>query len=283
VSIWNLGRLLDDAIKRFKASGIDTAQLDARLLAAYALDWDGGRVIARLNHVPTSKQCKNFEELVARRAKREPVTLILGHAEFWSLDFKVTADVLSPRPDTETLIEAALAIKDINVGDCSVLDLGTGSGCMLLALLSELPKAKGLGIDISPAALNVAEFNARHLGMNERACFQLSDWDKEVDGLYDLVISNPPYITDNEYIRLEMEVTAYEPKLALVGGEDGLDCYRLLSPAIVRRLTDGGRALIEIGLDQEKMVCLILEKAGLNVCAIHQDLAGYPRVIEAEL
>jgi len=278
-----LGRLLDEAIERFKASGIDTAQLDARILAAKALGWDGGKVIARLNHVPTFQQCKKFEEMVARRADREPVSLILGHTEFWSLDFKVTADVLTPRPDSETLVEAALSIKDIYVKNYSVLDFGTGSGCLLLALLSELPKAKGLGVDISSVAIDVAKYNAQRLGMENRTGFLVSDWDKDVDGLFNLVISNPPYIAENDFLNLEREVTVFEPKLSLLGGHDGLDSYRSLIPAIIRRLADGGRTLIEIGYDQEEMVSLILEKAGLRVCYVHQDLAKHPRVIEAEL
>jgi release factor glutamine methyltransferase len=278
-----LGWLLEDAVKRFKASGINSAHLDARLLAAQALGWDGGKIIARLDHIPTSSQCKKLEEMVARRVDREPIALILGHREFWGLDFKVTTDVLSPRPDSETLVEAALAIKGINISELSMLDFGTGTGCLLLALLSELPKARGLGVDISLAALDVARGNAKNLGMESRAFFQVSNWDKDVDGLFDLVISNPPYIANNDYFSLEREITAFEPELSLVGGLDGLDCFRSLGPAIVRKLAEGGRALIEIGLDQQEMVGLILEKVGLRVCAIHKDLAGHPRVIEAEL
>jgi release factor glutamine methyltransferase len=221
--------------------------------------------------------------MVSRREDREPVALILGHSEFWSLDFAVTEDVLIPRPDSETLVEAALAFTSIQVRKISVLDLGTGSGCLLLALLSELPNAKGLGIDISPAALDVAKGNARHLGMEDRACFQVSDWDANVDGLFNLVISNPPYIANGDYFSLEKEITDFEPKLALMGGSDGLACYRSLSPAIVRKLAPGGCSLIEIGENQAETVESILFKAGLRVCAVHQDLAGYPRVIEAEL
>ena len=278
-----LDQLLDDIIKRFNNSGIHSARLDARLLAARALGWDGGQVLARLDHVPTSRQCRDLEEMVSRREDREPVALILGHSEFWSLDFAVTEDVLIPRPDSETLVEAALAFKSIKVRKISVLDLGTGSGCLLLALLSELPNAKGLGIDISPAALDVAKGNARHLGMEDRACFQVSDWDEDVDGLFNLVISNPPYVSNGDYFSLENEITDFEPKLALMGGSDGMDCYRSLSPAIVRKLAPGGRALIEIGENQAETVGSVLGKSGLRVCTIHQDLAGCPRVIEAEL
>lgn len=278
-----LGQLLGDAIKRLKISGIYSARLDARLLTASALGWDGGQVLARLDHVPTSRQCRDLAKMVSRREDREPVALILGHSEFWSLDFAVTEDVLIPRPDSETLVEAALAFKSIKVRKISVLDLGTGSGCLLLALLSELPKAKGLGVDISPAALDVAKGNALHLGMEDRAGFQVSDWGVDVDGLFNLVISNPPYIANGDYSCLEKDIKDFEPKLALMGGSDGLACYRSLSPAIVRKLAPGGRSLIEIGEDQAETVGSVLGKAGLSVCAVHQDLAGHPRVIEAKL
>lgn len=278
-----LGQLLDDAIKRLKASGIYSARLDARLLAACALGWDGGQVLAHPNHVPTARQCSELEGMVSRREGREPVALILSRAEFWSLDFTVNKDVLIPRPDSETIVEAALAIEKIKVKEISVLDLGTGSGCLLLALLSELPKAKGLGADISPAALDVAKGNAQYLGMGDRARFQESDWDKDVDGLFNLVISNPPYIAKDDYASLERDITDFEPKLALIGGSDGLACHRSLSVAIVRKLAPGGCALIEIGSDQAETAGLVHSKAGLEVRAIHQDLAGRPRVIEAKL
>ena len=179
-----LSQLLEDAIRRFKASGIHSPHLDARLLAAYVLGWDAGKIIARPGHVLTSSQCNKLEEMVSRRVGREPIALILGYKEFWGLDFRVTTDVLSPRPDSETLVEAALAIKDIDISELSLLDLGTGTGCLLLALLSELPKSKGLGVDISSAALDVAKENAKYLRMESQACFQLSNWDKDIDGLF---------------------------------------------------------------------------------------------------
>ena len=278
-----LGQRLEDAIKRLEISGIYSARLDVRLLAARALDWNGGQVLARLNYVPTSSQCRELEEMVVRREGHEPVAYILGYAEFWSLDFKVSADVLIPRPDSETLIESALAIKGIKAREMSILDLGTGSGCLLLALLSELPNAKGLGVDISSLAIEVAKSNAQKLGLGGRISFKESDWDIGVDGLFNLIISNPPYISRDDYYSLERDISGFEPRVALIGGSDGLACFRSLSLAIIRKIAPGGCALIEIGADQAETVGLILNEAGLKVCAVHQDLAGRPRVLEAEL
>ena len=276
-----LGQLLDNAAKRFNTAGIDSARLDARLLAACAIGWNAGQIMARPDHAPTPEQCRDLEEMVARREAREPVALILGHSEFWSLDFTVARDVLTPRPDSETLVEAALKTAGIKGGASSILDLGTGTGCLLLALLSEWPNARGLGVDVSKAALDVAEGNARRLGLEGRARFQVSDWDAGVEGVFDLVISNPPYIAEDDFSGLEPEITRYEPRLALSGGPDGLACYRALSPAIARRLAPLGRAFIEIGADQAETAGSALNHAGLRACAVHQDLAGRPRVIEA--
>jgi release factor glutamine methyltransferase len=283
VSGQTLGQLLHETVKRFTDAGIDSARLDARLLAARALEWDAAKVIAHPDQALSTSQCRALEELVARREDREPVALILGHAEFWSLDFTVTPDVLAPRPDSETLVEAALAAAGAQDEAVSILDFGTGTGCLLLALLSEWPNAGGLGIDVSEAALSVADGNARRLGLEDRARFQVSDWDADVDGRYDLVISNPPYIAEGDFSSLEPEITRFEPGLALLGGSDGLACYRALSPAIVRRLAPNGRAFVEIGVDQAETAGSVLSQAGLRVSAVHRDLAGHPRVIEAGL
>ena len=276
-----LGQLLDEAAKRFTNVGIDSAPLDARLLVACALGLDAGQVIARPDQALTPEQCRKLEEMVVRREERESVALILGQAKFWSLEFTVTADVLVPRPDSETLVEAALASAGAKDGTYSILDLGTGTGCLVLALLSEWPNARGLGVDVSGAALDVAEANARQLGLQDRARFQVSDWDADVDGRFNLVISNPPYIAEEDFSALEPEVTRFEPRLALSGGSDGLACYRALGPAIVRTLAPNGRAFVEIGADQAETVGKVLGHAGLWVYTVHRDLAGHTRVIEA--
>lgn len=280
MSAGTLGYLQDQAAKRFAAAGIDSARLDARLLAAHALGWDAARVMARPEHTPTPGQCAALAGLVARREGREPMTLILGRCEFWSLDFTVTPDVLAPRPDSETLIEAALAAA---AGDFqpTIVDFGTGSGCLLLALLREWPGARGLGVDVSDAALAVAADNARRLGLDGRARFQVSEWDGRVEGRFDLVVSNPPYIAERDFAAMAPEVARFEPRLALSGGADGLDCYRALGPAIVRTLAPNGRAFVEIGADQAETAGGVLRDAGLAVVAVHRDLAGRPRVIEA--
>ncbi|MBC8339041.1 MAG: peptide chain release factor N(5)-glutamine methyltransferase [Rhodospirillales bacterium] len=275
-----LGTLLDEAVLRFEAAGIDSARLDARLLAAHAFGWDASRVIAHPDHMLEPGQREAFEALLVRREGRESVAHIVGQCEFWSLDFTVTGDVLAPRPDSETLIEVALKAFDKDAAP-SILDFGTGTGCLLLALLSEWPEARGLGVDISEAALAVAKNNARRLGLEDRVRFQMSDWDGTVDGQFDLIISNPPYIADGDFPALAPEVARHEPRLALSGGADGLDCYRALGPAIARRLAPGARAFVEIGFDQGETAAAVLTSAGLEVLAVHRDLAGNARVIEA--
>lgn len=277
----NLGETLNATTARLARAGIDSARLDARLLAAHALGWDVAKIVAEKVFFPDAEQRWTLNALMTRREAREPVAFILGHCEFWSLDFTVTPDVLVPRPDSETLVEAALASAGTKDRATSILDFGTGSGCLLLALLSEWPNARGLGVDVSRAALDVAEGNSRRLGLDGRARFQVSDWDADVDGRFDLVISNPPYIAERDLSALEPEITRFEPRLALSGGGDGLACYRALGPAIVRRLAPNGRAFIEIGADQAETAGSVLSQAGLRFSAVHRDLAGHPRVIEA--
>ncbi len=277
----NLGEVLNAATAGLARAGIESARLDARLLAAHALGWDVAKIIAEKDFFPDAGQRWTLNALMTRREDREPVAVILGHTEFWSLDFTVIPDVLVPRPDSETLIEAVLAAAGAKDGACSIVDFGTGTGCLLLALLSEWPGARGLGVDVSRAALDVADGNARHLGLSDRARFQVSDWDADVDGRFDLVISNPPYIAEGEFSALAPEITRFEPRLALSGGPDGLNCYRALGPAIARRLAPNGRAFIEIGAGQAETAGSVLGQAGLRISNLHRDLAGHPRVLEA--
>ncbi|NQV85217.1 MAG: peptide chain release factor N(5)-glutamine methyltransferase [Rhodospirillales bacterium] len=278
-----LGHCLDKAAKRLTAAGIDSARLDARLLAARALGWDAGQVVARPDHTLTPEQGRILDALFGRREAREPMSIILGCVEFWSLDFTVTPDVLAPRPDSETLVEAVLAHVEDKDSTPTIVDFGTGSGCLLLALLHELSNARGVGVDISEAAIAVAEGNAQRLHLDGRARFQVSDWDAQVEGQFDLVIANPPYIAESDFLDIAPEVARFEPRLALSGGMDGLDCYRALAPALNRRLASQGRAFVEIGADQAETVADVLGNAGLVVKTVHQDLAGRSRVIEAGL
>ena len=280
-----LGDVLSAAAGRLDAAGIESARLDARLLASQALGWEQGQILSRPEHALSPDQRQALDILVARREAREPLAAITGQCEFWSLDFTVTNDVLVPRPDSETLVEAALAyIKDRDA-DLEIIDFGTGTGCLLLALLSELPRARGLGVDISEAALNVAGGNAERLDMDGRARFQRSDWDANVDavisGRFDLAIANPPYIADSEFAGLEPEVTRFEPRLALSGGTDGLDCYQTLAPGLRRLLKPDGHAFVEIGATQANAVSRILRRHELETICVHKDLSGLPRVIEA--
>lgn len=280
-----VGVLTAAAAGRLAEAGIASARLDARLLAARAFGVDAARLLAYPEWRPAPAMRRRFETLVERRAAREPVALILGRREFWGLDFQVTAATLVPRPETETVVERALACVGArerkNDGELSVLDLGTGSGCLLLALLSELPNARGLGVDVSAAALRVAGANADALGLAGRARFTASDWGGDVAETFDLVVANPPYVADGDFAALEPEVSRFEPRLALAGGADGLDAYRALVPGLRRLLNPGARVVIEIGAGQADAVALMLESHRLAVSGVHADLAGRPRAIAA--
>ncbi|WP_299815124.1 peptide chain release factor N(5)-glutamine methyltransferase [uncultured Jannaschia sp.] len=210
---------------------------------------------------------------IARRAAREPVSHILGRRAFWNHEFRVTADVLDPRPETETLVEQALAAPFARV-----LDLGTGSGCILLSLLAERPAATGLGTDLSEAALDVARENAAALGLADRAAFRRADWLAGVEGRFDLVVSNPPYIAEAELPALAPEL-GFEPALALSPGGDGLDAYRTIARDAPERLTPGGRLMVEIGPTQADAVSALFAGAGLTDIAVCRDLAGRDRVV----
>ena len=282
----SLGAVLKAASGRLVLAGIDSAHLDARLLACSVLRWDQARIMARPEHPLTPAQDQNLEALVARRENREPLAYITGQREFWGLDFTVNADTLIPRPESETIIEAALQTIPDRAAPLTVLDLGTGSGCLLLALLSELPNATGLGIDVSVGALETAKTNARALGLAARARFVQSDWAAGIDGGVDgkegrfgLIVANPPYVAKGEFAALEPEVARFEPRLALSGGADGLDCTRALAPQIARLLAADGLALVEVGAGQARPVGVIFEQQDLSISRIHDDLAAIPRVI----
>jgi release factor glutamine methyltransferase len=215
--------------------------------------------------------------------EREPVAYILGRREFWSLEFRVSPAVLIPRPDSETLIEAALGLYPDAGAALRVLDLGTGSGCLLLALLSERPNATGTGFDISAAALDVARSNAAALGLSSRARFAQGDWADLADGLdgapFDLVLANPPYIPDPECLSLDRDVRDHEPHLALFGGADGLDAYRAILEILNYVLVPRGIALFEIGAGQTEPVSTLAGQAGYAVTGLFRDLAGHPRAL----
>ena len=258
--------------------GTDTARLDAELLMAEALDCTRSDMFLRRMRDPAPEA---YAALVERRAAHEPVAYIRGYQEFFGLGFRVTPDVLIPRGDSEVLVEAALAARP---DARRALDLGTGSGALLLALLSELPRAEGIGIDRSIAALTVATANARALGLAERARLEFGDWtqpDWAVGlGRFDLILANPPYVEDSA--DLAASVREHEPAGALFAGAEGLDNYRLLIPQLPALLALGGVAVVEIGHSQADAVTAIAAASGLNA-TLHHDLGGRPRALEFKI
>jgi release factor glutamine methyltransferase len=274
---------LDEAAAMLRSAGVDRPRLDARLLLAHALGIAPEHVIGGPDRRVDPVDRERFRALTARRARRESVARLTGVREFWSLPFRVTADTLEPRPDSETVVEAALAALDAaevpRDRSLAILDLGTGTGCLLLALLRELPAARGLGVDISPAACAVARANAGSLGLAGRARFCAGDWGRGLGGRFDLIVANPPYIPDDAIDGLQPEVARYEPRSALAGGPDGLACHRALAPQLHRLLADGGMALVEFGAGQGRPVGQILAAAGFTCVAVRCDLAGLERCI----
>jgi release factor glutamine methyltransferase len=266
--------------RRLIAAGIEGGMLEARLLLARALDRDAVALISDRDLIVDGPAVSRLADWVARRVEREPLAYILGEREFWSLPIAVTSDVLIPRPDSETVIEAALHAVPDRRRALSILDLGTGSGCLLLALLSEYPSAIGLGVDISGAALRIARDNAVRLGLAHRTRFVCSNWDRALGHRrFDLVVSNPPYVRGAEMMVLALDVRRYEPTLALAGGSDGLAAYRRVLPACRRRLAAGGRACVEIAAARLGSITQLGSAAGLQVIDVRHDLARRPRCL----
>jgi release factor glutamine methyltransferase len=219
--------------------------------------------------------------MVARRLGREPVSRILGRRGFWTLDLALGPATLDPRPDSETVVEAVLAALPEPRAPLRLLDFGTGSGCLLLALLVELPTATGLGIDRSLAALEIARANARAAGLAGRAAFVQADWGGPLAGRFEVIVTNPPYIPSGDIAGLQPEVADFDPRLALDGGDDGLDCYRALVPDIARLLAPGGVAALEVGRGQAAAVGAMLTAAGLESLGARRDLGGVERCVTA--
>ncbi|MFP6757481.1 MAG: peptide chain release factor N(5)-glutamine methyltransferase [Alphaproteobacteria bacterium] len=263
--------------------GIDNPRGEARLLLSFVTGLGRERLIADPDRPLDGDQEQQFECVVARRAAREPMAHILGVREFWSLPFAVTRDTLDPRPDSETVVETALDLFAATGAPRRILDLGTGTGCLLLALLSEWPDADGIGVDIDSRTLAVATGNAAALGLSARAAFVVADWATALDGRFDLVVSNPPYIASDAIGRLEPEVARYEPRRALDGGDDGLAAFRRLVPVLPRLLEPGGDVVFEVGAGQASMVEAMLHEIGVPYCGQHTDLAGIPRCISARI
>ncbi len=264
------------AIPLLRGAGIEDAARDARVLLADAMGLGADRLTLHLQDDLLPLAEARFQSHIAARARRQPVAQILGERLFWGLTFVVTPDVLDPRPETEVLVEAALSQP---FG--KVLDLGTGSGAILLSCLTFMPEATGHGIDLSPAALAVAKRNAERLGLRARAKFAVGNWFEKLTGHYDLIVSNPPYITADEMPDLEPEVRLHEPLMALSPGGDGLDAYRAIAAGAGRHLLPGGRLLLEIGSTQGAAVMDLLRAQGFSVLDLLQDMDGRDRVVRA--
>lgn len=282
-----LNQAFVEAASALRQAGIATPELDARLLLCHAAGLTHEAYTAQTRDPLRPEAGEALGAAIVRRLKREPVARITGTREFYGRTFHLDPQALDPRPDTETLIEAALAHiarSGLRDSPLTLLDLGTGTGCILVTLLAELPRARGLGTDMSYSALASAAANAERLGVAARAAFVAADWLDAVEGKFDLILSNPPYLASREIAALADEVAAYDPILALDGGPDGLDAYRRIAARAGDILAEGGRLLVEIGAAQAEAVAGIFCAAGLKLDgpeAVRQDLAGRPRVVVA--
>ncbi|MBF0561078.1 MAG: peptide chain release factor N(5)-glutamine methyltransferase [Alphaproteobacteria bacterium] len=274
-----VGPVLTAATRQLAAAGVATARLDARVLLAHGLGVAPESLLMHPEQLMDAAQRAAFDAALERRRAGEPVARILGRRGFWTLSLRISPDTLDPRPDTETVVEAVLATLPDRSAALSILDLGTGSGCILLALLAELPGAQGLGTDLSPAAVAIARDNAEATGLASRAAFQVADWGEGVSGPFDVIVANPPYIALAELPGLAPEVRLHDPALALAGGPDGLEAYRALAPHLARLLRAGGVAALEVGCGQAPAVGAILAAAGLTFTGVRPDLQGVPRCV----
>jgi release factor glutamine methyltransferase len=268
---------------RFRSAAIESAELDARILTGHALGLDLTGLISAAQRQLTPDESAHLEEFARRRLAGEPVARILGEKEFWGLPLRLSSATLVPRPDTETVVELALELLRAGGGldrPLRIADLGTGSGAILLALLSELPAAQGFGTDISEGALHTAAANAARADLSERATFVACDYASGLTGPFDLIVSNPPYIRSTDIGGLAAEVRNHDPLAALDGGADGLDAYRALIPQAARLLAPGGSLVVEAGQGQSGPIEAFMTNAGLTpATAPKADLAGIPRAV----
>ncbi len=257
--------------RMLRQAGVVDFTFEARILIE---DLAGGR------DALDAASAQRLQSALARRLAGEPLWRVLGAREFWGLSFSLSPGTLEPRPDSETLIEASLQhLGERRQEALNVLDLGTGTGCLLIAALSEFPQARGIGVDLSEDALATAAGNAVSNGVSERAQFRLARWDEGLNGTFDLILSNPPYIATGEITRLDAGVREHDPLLALDGGPDGLDAYRALAALLPARLAPGGCAILEIGAGQEDQVRDLMTAAGLRHLQSHRDLGGHNRAL----
>jgi len=278
--VWTVLRLLKWTADYLAGKGIEGGRLDAEILLADILKFDRVGLYLNFDRPLVPDELAAFRERVRRRAAREPVQYILGRAEFWSLPFRVAPTVLIPRPDTEVLVEEA--VKRLST-PCTVLDAGTGSGAIAIALACEVPQAVVTAVDICPDALVIAAENARSNGVEERIRLVKGDFAALPEGPFDMIVSNPPYIPEGEMTGLMPEVRDHEPRLALCGGEDGLDPYRVLVKESPRRLRPGGWLVVEVGIGQAKDVARMMEAGGFSGTFVRADYSGVERVVGGRL
>jgi release factor glutamine methyltransferase len=269
----------------FRNAGLDTPDLDARILVGHALGLDHAALASNAARVLSTEETRAIEALVARRLSGEPGARITGIKEFWGLELRITSATLVPRPDTETVVEAALAAIDSGgprQRALRIADLGTGSGALLLALLSELPNTFGVATDLSVEALQTARDNARRHKLDMRALFVACNFGAALRGGFDIVVVNPPYIASSKLAGLPIEVR-HDPQLALDGGADGLDCYRAIAAEAHRLVAPGGSIVVELGIGQEAAVAALFRAAGLECLPARPDLSGITRALTARV
>ncbi|MEM9469431.1 MAG: peptide chain release factor N(5)-glutamine methyltransferase [Pseudomonadota bacterium] len=269
---------------QFKDAGIETAALDARVLICHHAGMDQAEFMVSQDKSVGQSVEKEIQQALLRRIDGEPISKILGQKEFWGLDFKVTKNTLSPRPETEILIEQVLRWireQEKHEETLSILDLGTGTGCIPIALLSELPHAKAILVDKSPSALKIAQENAEKYKMTSRVEFIESDWFTNLgDQTFDIITSNPPYISESEMESLPKEVKNHDPILSLCGGVHGLDPYEIIFSNLNSHLKEGGCAFFEIGQNQLSDIMRLVDDSNLQLCESTKDLAGIERVVQ---
>lgn len=274
----SIGDIINDVVAVLERSNIENPRREARLLASVALNRSTTEIFNELARPASEHETHLISEVASRRASGEPVAYILGEREFWSIPLTVSPATLIPRPDSETLIELALEHYRDEPPQ-RILDLGTGSGCLLLALLSEFPGARGVGIDISGKAIDIARGNAKRSGFFDRTTFSVGSWTDGITGTFDLVISNPPYIRSGDIRRLEKDVRDFEPMTALDGGEDGLEMYRSIFSKLDSLLSLDGQVIVEIGMGQREDVREIAAKRGFQFLDERCDVANIPRAL----
>ncbi len=276
----SIGALRRSAAVQLRGGGVESAESDARILLAHALGTEDAAIFAQSKANAPAGARHRLEGFVERRLAGEPIARIVGRKEFWSQSFRLGPDTLVPRPETETVVEAALAAFPDRNAPLRVLDLGTGSGALLAAILVERPCSSGFGIDRSEGTLAIARANLEALGLGARVAFACGDWGEALNAKFDLVVCNPPYIAAHEFARLSSEVRDHDPRLALDGGADGLDAYRAIVSGLARLLHAHGVAVLELGRGQESAVVNLTRDAGLFVAGpARLDLAGIPRAL----